>query len=260
MKAQTTDTMRAALQPTRHPHPLLVADAVAQTAKAAEESADRYIADQHPHVAALLNDGAREHTDDQGAEAELAALVAEHGLDVEVLDPSTLSENLRNKVTAFHAEHLDGTRVLCVVDGQDPTHLLETVRHLLDKAEQALTVPQVTLTLDEGLGAHRTTPIETALRDIDCEAERRDLPWLAAEVVVFDDKPQAYGRKTRVWLHNGSTTGELTPSQGREALVAMREFADRYEVLLDLADETAAGDFEGDPEIAAADRQAEARA
>jgi hypothetical protein len=127
------------------------------------------------------------------------------------------------------------------------------------KHSDLLTAAQCTFTLDEGLAAHRTTPIESAMRDIDSEAERRELPWLAAEIVVLDDKPQAYGRKTMVWLHNGRTTGELTPAQAREALVAMREFADRYEALLDLADATAAGDFEGDPEIARLDREAEDR-
>ncbi|MER7799027.1 hypothetical protein ABTX71_01715 [Streptomyces parvulus] len=122
-----------------------------------------------------------------------------------------------------------------------------------------LTTAQTTLTLDEGMAAHRTVPIESALRDIDCDAERRDLPWLAAEVVVCDDKPQAYGRTTQVWLHNGPTTGELSPAEGRTALAAMREFADRFEALLDFADRVAADDFEGDPEIARLDREAEDR-
>lgn len=132
----------------------------------------------------------------------------------------------------------------------------ETAREHTEPAD-LLTKAQRTFTLDEGLAAHRTTPIESELRDIDCDTDRADLPWLAAEIVVLDDKPQAYGRKTMVWLHNGPTTGELTPAQAREALAAMREFADRYEALLDLADETAAGDFEGDPEIARLDREHE---
>ncbi|GGV13850.1 hypothetical protein GCM10010245_24120 [Streptomyces spectabilis] len=122
--------------------------------------------------------------------------------------------------------------------------------------DSPLTAAQRTLTLDTGLAAHRTTPIETALRDIDCESEHADLPWLSAEIVVLDDKPQAYGRTTNVWLAYGAAVTEMLPVQGREALAAMREFADRYEALLDLADEIAKGDFEGDPEITRLDQEA----
>ncbi len=129
------------------------------------------------------------------------------------------------------------------------------VAEFLNK-DGSLTAAQRTLTLDEGLAAHRTAPIETELRDIDSET-RADLPWLAAEIVVMDDKPQAYGRTTRVWLSYGTATGEMTPAQGREALAVMREFADRYEALLNLADEIAADDFAGDPEIARLDSEAE---
>lgn len=125
-----------------------------------------------------------------------------------------------------------------------------------------LTEEQTTLTLDEGLGAHMTTPVETELRDIDSDAAWGDdsaLPWLAARVVVHDDKPQAYGRTTKVWLDYGVHTGELAPAKAREALKAMREFADRYEALLDFADGVAAGDFEGDPEVARLDHEYEDR-
>lgn len=125
-----------------------------------------------------------------------------------------------------------------------------------------LTEAQRTLTLDEGLGAHRTTAIETALRDLDSDAawgRTVSVPWLAAEIVVHDDKPQAYGRTTKLWLHYGIRTGELSPAQAREALDAMRGFLPRLEALVALAEETAAGDFVGDPEIARLDREADDR-
>ncbi|MFI5859182.1 hypothetical protein [Streptomyces parvulus] len=123
-----------------------------------------------------------------------------------------------------------------------------------------LTEAQTTLTFDHGMPAHRTTPIESELRDLDPTAHWGSgdgQPWLAAEIVVHDDKPQAYGRKTEVWLSYGVHTGELNLSQGREALKGMREFADRYEALLDYADTLAADDHDGDPEIARLDREAE---
>lgn len=122
-----------------------------------------------------------------------------------------------------------------------------------------LTAAQRTLVPDDGLGAHRTAPVETELRDINCEPGRRHLPWLAAEVVVADYRSQAYGRHTQVWLHNGPTTGELTPAEAREALEAMRGFIPKLEAVIALAEKTAADDFEGDPEIARADHEAEDR-
>lgn len=120
-----------------------------------------------------------------------------------------------------------------------------------------LTEAQTTLVPDFGLGARRTKPIETALRNIDTDGmDNEDVPWLAAELVVSNDKLQAYGRTTKVWTHYGVHTGELTPAQGREALAALRDFTDRYEALLDIADRSAAEDFEGDPEIARLDIEA----
>ncbi|WP_371551712.1 hypothetical protein OG266_39505 [Streptomyces sp. NBC_00554] len=182
----------AALAPTGRPHPLLVADAVAQTSKAAEESADRYIAEQHPRVSELLaDDGAREHVD----------------------------------------------------------------------PEQPLTAAQRTPVLDYGLGGWRTAPVETEQRDIDDQrtaAENSKTPFLAAEMVVTDYRPQAYGRQTEIWLSYGITTGSITPAKAREVLEAMRDdFLPKLEALVALAEETAAGDFEGDPEIARLDRAAE---
>lgn len=125
-----------------------------------------------------------------------------------------------------------------------------------------LTKEQTTLTFDQGMPAHRTLPIESELRDLDPSQHWNsgdNQPWLAAEVVVHDDKPQAYGRKTEVWLSYGLHTAELSPPQGREALKAMRGFGDRYEALLDFADQVAADDHDGDPEIARLDREAEDR-
>ena len=91
-----------------------------------------------------------------------------------------------------------------------------------EHTEPLLTPEQSTLVLDDGLAALVTAPVETELRDVDC-------------------------------------AGELTPAQAREALDAMRDFLPRLEAVVAFAEQEAAGDFEGDPEIARLDREAEAR-
>lgn len=126
--------------------------------------------------------------------------------------------------------------------------------------EQLLTVAQSTPVLDEGLGGWMTAPVETELLDIGADPAPETLatpPWLAAQVVLHSYRPQAYGRTTKVWLHYGIATGELTPAEAREALEAMRDFADRFEALVAVAEEIAVNDFEGDPEMARQDRAAE---
>jgi hypothetical protein len=107
---------------------------------------------------------------------------------------------------------------------------------------------------------HYTAPAATDLRDADMDASGYSdnghcLPWLAARVVVTNDKPQAYGRKTEVWIDYGIQSAELTPARAREALAALREFAVRLEGVIADAERVAVDDFEGDQEIAAADRE-----
>lgn len=58
------------------------------------------------------------------------ALVAEHHLQVEEWDPSTLDEGLRDKFMGLYGE-IDGTRILVVPAGQDPVIRLAVVRQLL---------------------------------------------------------------------------------------------------------------------------------
>ncbi|MFE0720214.1 DUF6907 domain-containing protein [Streptomyces rochei] len=109
---------------------------------------------------------------------------------------------------------------------------------------------------------HATPHIETELRNIaaDCtSSENARSPWLAAKTVVINDKPQAYGRETRIWLDYGTSTGDLTPAEARQALEAMRGFVVELECLVDQAEKIAADDFDGDPEIARLDREAEDR-
>ncbi|MEU5769829.1 hypothetical protein ABZ782_28330 [Streptomyces asoensis] len=103
---------------------------------------------------------------------------------------------------------------------------------------------------------HATAPVETDLRDHDLDTSGFDnnLPWMAARMVVASDKPQAYGRKTGVWIDYGVHTAELTPARARRALAALRGFAAELEAVVDQAEVVAADDFEGDPEIAAADK------
>lgn len=92
-----------------------------------------------------------------------------------------------------------------------------------------------------------------------CSADGDTLPWLTAQVVVANDKPHAYGRRTRVWLGYGVHTGELPPVEAREALEAMRSFVCRLEHVVKQAEEIARDDFDRDPEIARLDREAEDR-
>ena len=60
------------------------------------------------------------------------AIVAEHPrIQFEEWDTSTLDEKLRDKYLAHYTEHKDGTRLLVVPLGQDPTVRLAAVRTLL---------------------------------------------------------------------------------------------------------------------------------
>ncbi|MFF5004104.1 hypothetical protein ACFY3G_14815 [Streptomyces phaeochromogenes] len=138
----------------------------------------------------------------------------------------------------------------------------EQAREHTDHREPLLTPAQSTLVLDDGLGAWRTAAVETALRNIDADctaAENAETPFLGAEVVVSDDRAQAYGRRTKVWLQYGLTIGELPPAKAREVLAAIKGFIPQLEAVVALAEEIGAGDFEGDPEIARLDQAAERR-
>ncbi len=111
---------------------------------------------------------------------------------------------------------------------------------------------------------HSKAPVETELRDSDIDSSGygrngTNLPWLAAEIIVANDQPQAYGRETEVWLSYGIHTAQLTPARAREALTAMRGFITQLEAVCDQADQIAADDFKGDPEIARLDREADDR-
>lgn len=57
-------------------------------------------------------------------------LVAEHGLQIEEWDTSTLDENLRDKFFAMYVES-KGDRFIVVPLGQDPAHRLAAVRAVL---------------------------------------------------------------------------------------------------------------------------------
>lgn len=103
------------------------------------------------------------------------------------------------------------------------------------------------------------TELRTTDLDYDGYNEDRDaLPWLSAETVVTCDKPQAYGRETRVLLGYGVHLAELSPARARQALEAMRGFVAQLAAVVDDADRVALDDFAGDPEIAQADCDAEA--
>ncbi|MFJ2259927.1 hypothetical protein ACIOKD_16565 [Streptomyces sp. NPDC087844] len=147
------------------------------------------------------------------------------------------------------------------VDAQFPAvaALLADTDTAREHREPILTPEQSTFTLDYGLGAWRTTSAETELRGVDADGEDASEPFLAVEVVMSDYRPQAYGRTTKVWLQYGLTMGELTPVKAREVLAAIKGFVPQLEAVIALAEETGAGDFEGDPEIARLDQEAERR-
>jgi hypothetical protein len=111
---------------------------------------------------------------------------------------------------------------------------------------------------------HSTSPAETSIlaADMDCSgysANGEGLPWLTAQTVVVNDKSQAYGRRTAVWLGYGVHLAELSPTEARAALDSLRAFTVRLAAVVDFAEQTAAEDFAGDPEIACLDSEATER-
>lgn len=111
---------------------------------------------------------------------------------------------------------------------------------------------------------HTTAPAESSLlaHEVDSSgysANCEELPWLTAQVVVMNDQAQAYGRETCVFLSYGIHLAELSPAKARQALDAMRGFVARLSAVVDLAEQVAADDFEGDPEIQRLDAEATAR-
>lgn len=111
------------------------------------------------------------------------------------------------------------------------------------------------------LECHSTLVTETKLlaADVDCSGystNGEELPWMTAQVVVNNDKSQAYGRQTRVWLGYGVHLAELSPAKARKALEEMRVFVGRLEAVVQGAEAIAEGDFAGDPEVARLDTEA----
>ncbi|WUR84511.1 hypothetical protein OG967_39930 [Streptomyces phaeochromogenes] len=252
MKSQTTDIMRDALARTGKVSPF-ASGAVAQLAADAERrdaiaAADRMAADIAPlTVAFLADEQAREHTH---SDADAPAFV----------DGKATPEAA--KVFADLAAQI----APAIKDAPDPqaayAEVMQVWHNLLADTTGPLTTEQRTLVHDEGLGAWRTEPVETQLRDIDDQrtlSENAETSFLGAEVVMTDYRSQAYGRQTEIWLRYGITVGTLTPARAREALDAIKGFVPYLEAVVELAEEIGANDFEGDPEIAAADREAETR-
>lgn len=155
------------------------------------------------------------------------------------------------------------TTVIPPVDLTPTGHLPVIVAQAAAEQAGLLTVPQQTLTYDEGLGAHRTTAIESPMRHLDDQytaEENAAVPLFAAEVVVTDWKSltpvqegglfrpggTVDGRFTDLWFHHGTTTGTVTSAKAREIAREMRDFAARLEALCDVADEIATDDYEAD--------------
>jgi hypothetical protein len=62
----------------------------------------------------------------------LAAIVAEHHLQLEEWDLANLDENLRSKFVAFAAVLKDGQRIVVVPQGQDPIKRVNAVSKLIN--------------------------------------------------------------------------------------------------------------------------------
>lgn len=60
-------------------------------------------------------------------------------------------------------------------------------------------------------------------------------------------------------LDSGLHTAELSLAKAREALTSMRGFVAQLGAVVEQAEEIAADDFEGDPEVARLDREADNR-
>lgn len=131
-----------------------------------------------------------------------------------------------------------------------------------EQTDWPLTRAQSTLTYDDDFGGWSTAPVETDQRDIDSAYpadENSGLPFLETKVVVSEYRPQAYGRTTEVYLDYGRATGALSPAEARKVLEAMRAFLPQFEAVIALAEQSAAGDFEGDPQVARLDEEYQAR-
>lgn len=146
-------------------------------------------------------------------------------------------------------------------EGADPQAVLDRALVLMSQARAPqLTPAQGSLVLDEGLGALRSAaPIESTMRDIDDQRtadENEKTPFLAAEIVQLDwdslppvkvdgrwQAGSVDGQFTKVWVHYGTNTADVSREKAREIAREMREFADRLDGLVDRADEIGSSDF-----------------
>jgi hypothetical protein len=204
-----------------------------------------------------------------------AALTAENAAYLPDLTAECERHDLALQITDDPADDLPEVKLIngrltCIARADELGVALDEVRLTYRAAadsgrehtEPLLSTEQTTLVMDEGLGGWRTAPVESEMRDIDDQrlpAENAETPFLAAEIVMIDWRSQAYGRKTEVWLRYGLTTGSLTPAEAREALAEIKSFVPYLEAVVERAEEIGAGDFEGDPEVARLDREAEDR-
>lgn len=211
----------------------------------------------HPHP--LLAETAREHTEPLPVTSAARTGDAERREGIRRLARTAVNPHIHEYV---YKASSDTERLVRLADikAAAESGIGDVVSELASRLEPTLlTAEQSTPVLDKGLGGQITAVIETELRDIDSDADPErtaDAPFLAAQMVVMDHRSQAYGRRTELWLHMGTTTGALTPSEARTAVAEARAFFDKFEVLIALAEREATGDFEGDPEIAAADSDA----
>ena len=69
--------------------------------------------------------------DEHEARETLAALLAEHGVQIEEWDTTTLDPKLRERFVAFAMVHNEAQRLVVVPQGQDPIARLAAVRELI---------------------------------------------------------------------------------------------------------------------------------
>ncbi|QQM41965.1 hypothetical protein [Streptomyces liliifuscus] len=188
-------------------------------------------------------------------QGEVDRLAAKHGLRLARANESA-DKDLDGKLLVWREYGL-----VLLPHGMTARDALDQLRAALAEARAPrLTPAQSSLVLDEDFGGLRSAaPIESTMRDIDDQrtpAENAKTPFLAAEIVQLDwdrlspvningrwQSRSVDGQFTKVWVHYGTNTADVSREKARDIAREMREFADRLDALVDRADEIGSSDF-----------------
>ncbi|MFD1660006.1 DUF6907 domain-containing protein [Streptomyces caeni] len=242
--AHTADRLREALAPTRHPHPLLTASAVAQTVQAAEATRER--ADQ-------LDAGAREHTE----HTTLTADLEEHAdLEAPVIH-KLFGNRIRaafNPLLITRAE-VEQQLTAAYPGYRGPSPLTAAQRGPAWRAKYGCTPWCV---MDHagadgvpGWCSGTTAQVAAPTTPADHISGREPLPVLAARVVQCNDSPEEFGIKTRIWFEADLELYELDVPQARTTVARLKAFVPQLEAMCEQLERAAVDDRPGDPEAQA---------